>query len=135
MEEALTAIARYMVMKRLCGDLIALLAIKEYLLDGVSPSIIAYKYKVSKFKVRGYIQRIIDKAGNYRLATRMVETLYPHVMSIDPVMLRAGNRLLCTICNIPIRSSDAEFHLRRKHKELVNSLTSNVVSRALLSRT
>ncbi|MEM0453638.1 MAG: hypothetical protein QXO98_03180 [Sulfolobales archaeon] len=128
MEEAINAIAKYMVMKRLINDVVALLAIKEYLLDGSSPSAIAFKYKTSKFKVRGHIQRVIDKAGNYRIATKILERLYPQIMSVEPVMLRSGNRILCTLCNTYVRPSDAESHLRKKHKEFINTVIRNVIT-------
>ncbi|MEM0504694.1 MAG: hypothetical protein QXT01_00480 [Sulfolobales archaeon] len=131
MEEAMNAIARYMVMKRLINDVVALLAIKEYLLDGSSPSAIAFKYKTSKFKVRGHIQRVIDKAGNYRNATKILERLYPQVMSVEPVMLRSGSRILCTLCNTYVRPSDAESHLRKKHKEFINAVIYKVVTSAV----
>ncbi len=127
MEDAITVIARYMVMKRLINDVITLLAVKEYLLDGFPPSVIAFKYKTSKFKVRGHIQRIIDKAGNYRIATKILERLYPLLMSVEPVMLRNGGRMLCTLCNTYIRPSDAESHLRKKHKEFVNAVVHKVI--------
>ncbi len=130
LEEAVNAIARYLVMKRLINDVIALLAIKEYLLDGYSPSAIAFKYKTSKFKVRGHIQRVIDKAGNYRIAARILERLYPLVMSVEPVMLRSGNRVFCTLCNVHLRPSDAESHLKKKHKEFINMVIRTVVAGA-----
>lgn len=129
MEDAIISIARYLIIKRLVNDVVALLSIKEYLIDGASPSTIAFKYKTSKFKIRGYIQRIIDKAGNYKVATKMVEQLYPHIMSIEPIMLRSGGRVICTLCNSYVRANDCEQHLRRKHKELLNEIIHSVIAR------
>jgi hypothetical protein len=128
MEEAITAIVRYLVIKKLINDVVALVAIKEYLIDGESPSVIAFKYRTSKFKVRGHIQRVIDKAGNYRVATKVVEVVYPHIASIEPVMLRSGGRVLCMLCNTYLRASDAESHLRKKHKEFINNIVRNITN-------
>jgi hypothetical protein len=130
MEDTITAIAKYLIVKRLSGDIVTILAIKEYLVDGLSPSTIGHKYKISKFKVRGYVQRVVDKARNHRVAARIVEALFPHIIAIDPIMIRAGNRVICLLCDAAVRVSDAEFHIKRKHKELVNSLIKQVITRA-----
>ncbi len=129
MEEVITSIARYLIIKRLSNDVVALLAVKEYLIDGEPPSVIAFKYKISKFKVRGYIQRVIDKAGNYRVAVKVVESLYPYIMSIEPIMLRSGSRMICTICNTYVRINEDEQHIRKKHKDLLNELIRSMVAR------
>ena len=127
MEDAVTAITRYLVIKKLAGDTLTILAIKEYLIDGLSPSTIGYKYKISKFRVRGYIQRIIDKARSHATAAAIVKAILPYVLSIDPIVLRVGNTYICLLCDMHLKSENVEHHIRRKHKDIVNSLVEQIV--------
>jgi len=127
-DDALTAITKYLVIKRLAGDTITILAVKEYLVDNLSPSTIGHKYRISKFRVRGYVQRVMDKAKNHRVAAAIVKRVFPYVIDIDPIILRVSGKYLCLLCNQQLRHEQVEHHIRRKHKDLVQTLVSQIVS-------
>jgi len=127
MEDAVTAITKYLVIKKLAGDTLTILAIKEYLIDGLSPSTIGYKYKISKFRVRGYIQRIVDKARSHAAATAVVKAVLPYVLGIDPIILRIGNTYICLLCDTHLKSENVEHHIRRRHRDVVNSIVEQIV--------
>ncbi len=126
MEDSLTAITRYLVVKRLSGDAVTLLAIKEYLVDGLSPSTIGHKYRISKFRVRGYVQRVMDKARSHAAAASIVRRVFPYVINIEPIILRVGNRYICLKCDQQLTKEQVEHHIRRKHKDLVNELVTQI---------
>ena len=128
MDDALTAITRYLVVKRLAGDTITILAVKEYLVDGLSPSTIGHKYRISKFRVRGYVQRVMDKARNHMIAASIVKRVFPYIMNIDPVILRVSGKYLCLICNQQLRPEQIEHHIRRKHKDVVQDIVTQIVT-------
>jgi len=129
LEDAIVAITKYLVTKRLAGDTITILSIKEYLIDGLSPSTIGHKYKISKFRVRGYVQRIIDKARSHYIAASIVKIVFPYVISVDPAVLKIGNRYVCLLCDTPLRAEQVEQHIRRKHRDVINELTNYIVSK------
>ncbi len=129
MEDAITAIVKYLVAKRLTGDLITLLTVKEYLVDGLSPSTIGYKYKISKYRVRGYIQRVVDKAGSHVLATNVVKAVFNHILNLDPIVFKVGGRYVCLACDATLRASELEYHIRRKHRDLVARITHQIVNK------
>ncbi len=129
MEDAITAITRYLVIKRLAGDTITILSIKEYLVDGLSPSTIGHKYKISKFRVRGYVQRIIDKARSHYVASLIVKMVFPYIIGIDPAVLKVGDRFICLLCDAQLRAEQIEQHIRRKHKDVINEITNYIVTR------
>ncbi|RLG79375.1 MAG: hypothetical protein DRO10_00050 [Thermoprotei archaeon] len=128
MEDSLSSITRYLVIKRLSGDTVTILAIKEYLIDGASPSTIGHKYGISKFRVRGYVQRVMDKARNHMTAAAIVSRVFPYVINIEPIILKVGNRYVCLKCDQQLARSQVEHHIRRKHKELVNELVSHITA-------
>ena len=129
MEDAIVAITRYLVIKRLAGDTITILSIKEYLVDGLSPSTIGHKYKISKFRVRGYVQRIIDKARSHHIASLIVKMVFPYIIGIDPAILKIGDRYVCLLCDAQLRAEQIEHHIRRKHKDVINEITNYIVVR------
>ena len=128
MEDSLSSITRYLVIKRLSGDAVTILAIKEYLIDGSSPSTIGHKYGISKFRVRGYVQRVMDKARNHMTAAAIVRRVFPYVINIDPIILKVGNRYVCLRCDQQLTKSQIEHHIRRKHKDLVNEHVSRITA-------
>lgn len=129
MEDAVTAITKYLVIKRLVGDTITVLAVKEYLIDGLSPSTIGHRYRISKFRVRGYVQRVIDKAKSHYVAAAIVRAVFPYVMSLDPIILRIGDKCVCLLCDTQLRPGQVEQHVRRKHKDVINNIISQIMAR------
>ncbi len=123
-------VVRYLVVKRLACDVVTLFVIKEYLVDGESPSTIAHKYKVSKHVVRGYAQRVLYKVGySYRIATSVVKAVFPYVMNIEPIVLRLNGHCYCLLCGEDLSPSVATAHLLKRHKEYIKQAVEYVMSR------
>ncbi len=126
-DDPFTAITRYLVVKRLAGDTVAIMSIKEYLVDGLSPSTIGHKYNISKFRVRGYVQRVMDKARNHRLAELIVKAVFPYVINVDPIILKVRGKYICLKCDQELTKERIEHHIRKKHKEFVNQVVSQIL--------
>lgn len=128
MEDPVVALVRFLVIKRLAGNSSTLMVIKEYFVDGVSPSSISYKYKVSKFRVRGYIQRVTEKTRNSYLASLIIKQVFPLILEIEPAVIKVNERYVCLLCDQSFNSEvTIENHLRRRHKEHVDKTVKEVL--------
>ncbi len=131
MEDPLIVITRYLALKKLVNDNTTLLAVKDYYVDGLSPSTIGYKYKISKFRVRGYIQRITDKTRSHLIATNIIKKVFPLIMNIEPVVIKVSNKYLCLLCDQTFNTElMAENHLKKKHKDFFNNIVNQIVQSA-----
>jgi len=128
LEDPVVALVKFLVIKRLAGNSSTLMVVKEYFVDGVSPSSISYKYKVSKFRVRGYIQRVTEKTRNPYLASLIIKQVFPLILEIEPVVIKVNERYVCLICDQSFGSEvTVENHLRRKHGEYINKIVREVL--------
>lgn len=118
MSENIVEALKYLVVKVLAGDLVTLHALKEYLVDEKSPSVLSHKYRIGKFKLRGYIQRVIEKAGNHRIAQYVVKTTYSSLSTLSPVVVKVSGGYYCTVCERMI-TMNPERHIRLEHRDLV----------------
>ncbi len=128
MEDPVIALVRFLVVKRLAGNSSMLMAVKEYFVDGVSPSSISYKYKVSKFRVRGYIQRVTEKTRNSYLASSIIKQVFPIILEIEPAVIKVNEKYVCLLCDQSFNNEiTVENHLRRKHEEHINKTIKEVL--------
>ncbi len=128
MEDPVIALVRFLVIKRLAGNSSMLMAVKEYFVDGVSPSSISYKYKVSKFRVRGYIQRVTEKTRNSYLASSIIKQVFPLILEIEPAVIKVNEKYVCLLCDQSFSNEiTVENHLRRKHEEHINKAIKEVL--------
>lgn len=134
MSENVIEALRYLVVKVLAGDFVTLHALKEYLVDGESPSILSHRYRVGKFKLRGYIQRVIEKAGGHRVAQYVVKTTYGSLSSLTPVVVKVSGGYYCTACEKLI-TMNPERHVRLEHRDLVNRIVAECIRVARRSKT
>ncbi|MCX8184388.1 MAG: hypothetical protein RMI56_05885 [Sulfolobales archaeon] len=123
MNENFVESLRYLVIKVLAGDFITLHALKEYLIDGESPSVLSHKYKIGKFKLRGYIQRVIEKAGNYRIAQYVIKSSYNPLCGLAPIVVKVPGGYYCTVCEKSL-TTNPERHIRLDHRDIVNRIVS-----------
>ncbi|MDW8011092.1 MAG: hypothetical protein RMH84_05830 [Sulfolobales archaeon] len=126
MSENFVEALRYLVIKVLAGDFITLHALKEYLIDSESPSVLSHKYKIGKFKLRGYIQRVIEKAGNHRIAQYVLKCSYNSLSNLVPIVVRVPGGYYCTICKRSL-VTNPERHVRLEHRDVVNRIVSECV--------
>ncbi len=128
MEDPVIALVRFLVIKRLAGNSSMLMAVKEYFVDGVSPSSISYKYKVSKFRVRGYIQRVTEKTRNSYLASSIIKQVFPVILEVEPAVIKVNEKYVCLLCDQSFNNEiTVENHLRRKHEEHINKTIKEVL--------
>jgi len=122
-------VIRYVLMKRLTGRVEAVMAIIDYYVNGASPSDIGAKLMVSKYRVRGWIQRVIEKC-NFRssVAVKVAGRVAAAVMDVDPIIVRVGGSALCTICGATLRDDETELrrHILRQHGEVFAALVEAV---------
>ena len=105
----------YIVTVALTGHKERLKMYLEYL-EGESPSVIAFKYNVSKNVVRGIIQRIHEKIRMYPTAGKRVlkYVVRSAMRSIDPVYTCDGEKCICNICGATVPNN---YHVKRAHIE------------------
>lgn len=129
MEDPVTVVTRYLVIKRLAGNSLMIMVAKEYFVDGISPSTISYKYKVSKFRVRGYVQRVTEKVRNPYLASNIVKQIFPLILEVEPAVIKVGDRFICLLCDQSFNNEvTAENHIRRKHADYVDKAVKQIVN-------
>ncbi|MEM0014104.1 MAG: C2H2-type zinc finger protein [Zestosphaera sp.] len=129
MEDPVTAVTKHLVIKRLAGNSLMIMVAKEYFVDGVSPSTISYKYRVSKFRVRGYIQRVTEKIRNPYLASSIVKQVFPLILEVEPAVIKVGDRFICLLCDQSFNNEvTAENHIRRKHVDYVDETVKEIIN-------
>ena len=118
---------RYLVVKALAGRMNAIQAIYDYVVGGESPSTVAYRYGLSKHQLRGYAQRIIEKAGSELRAKVLLRIITPHVINIRPLVVPySDGEYYCPYCNVRISAHRVEDHIR-SHKDLVTIITRRIL--------
>ncbi len=125
MRDAVDQLIQYMLMKRLTGRSEVVIAIIDYYVNGASPSDIGAKLRVSRLKVRGWIQRVAEKCNySHSVAARVAGRVAAAVMEVDPIIVRVGGRALCTICGAALRDDERALrrHILRQHGEEFRTL-------------
>lgn len=117
---------RYLAAKVLSGDALALAVLWEYYMRDESPSTIAAKYRVDATKLRGYIQRVVVKAGSHRAARAAVEASYDILSGMPPLILKHGGAFYCTGCQRSIGTRPM-YHVVTQHKQTLASIVSMAV--------
>jgi hypothetical protein len=108
-------IAEYLASLKLAGRQQTLAAIELWVAD-LGLSEIERVTGLSKNRVRGYIQRVCEKAANPRRALAIARALLPMVRSVEPI-IDSGR---CRICGAYIGDPyTALMHVRSRHRDLV----------------
>jgi hypothetical protein len=108
-------IAEYLASLKLAGRQQTLAAIELWAAD-LSLSEIERVTGLSKNRVRGYIQRVCEKAANPRRAVAIARALLPMVRGVEPIIDNGR----CRICGAYIGDSyTALMHVRSRHRDLV----------------
>lgn len=123
----------YLILKALVGDVTVLNIIDDYFNLGMSPSEIARAYGISKYTVRGFIERVLVKGRyRYRSIEEAVRAYLPVVLdSVKPIIKFEGGLAKCAICGKRLDSvAAANSHIVRAHGDLLNKLIKEVMARA-----
>ena len=116
-------IAEYLVSLKLAGRQQTLAAIELWIAD-LSLSEIERVTGLSKNRVRGYIQRVCEKAANPRRALAIARALLPMVRGVEPI-IDSGR---CRVCGAYIGDPyTAIAHVRSRHADIVEKVVSHIV--------
>jgi len=125
-------VLRYLVVKALTDKNVVKI-LYDYFVENISPSVLASKYGVSKYQVRGYIQRIADKMSHAR-ARAVIKHVYPYLISAEDIFEYDGHAFFkCKLCGIEIpngfeRVSFAMYdHLTKKHADYIDVVVNRII--------
>lgn len=128
MKNSLAALLEYLVLKILADKEEVVKALYDYFVEGVSPSVIANKYGLSKHQIRGYVQRIMEKTGSGTRARVFMKYTIPIIIKIKPVVKRVnGSVAICGLCGEELLIQVIEDHIRKKHANVINDCINSVV--------
>ena len=122
---------RYIVVRALAGEQVKLLVLRDVVVRGDSPSIVASRYGISKHQVRGYVLRISDNGVPMWMARKILDAGWKHIVSIEPIVEQRNGTIYCKLCRQPItlRWGSAWFHIERRHGNLVEHLVAELARR------
>jgi len=136
------AAVRYLVLKRLSNNELALAVLKK-LAEGESPSRVAAELGLHKDSVRSFVSRVGEKlCGGIKVQT-LLRVVLPALDAIQPVVDNDHGVLVCRICgervyphngnghNVRIAQHAAmESHILRHHPGVVERAVAKVASEA-----
>jgi len=106
----------YLVLKKMAGKPEVLKALLEYLGGTLPPSLADDRYGVSKHQLRGFVQRINEKAGDRRLAELLITTAVPIILSnVSSRIDRDKRPEQCLICGKRLINMFPEDHIKKHH--------------------
>ncbi len=123
-------IVEYLVLRRLISDITTVLLLKEYFVDGNSPSDISRKYSISAHTVRGYVERLIEKAGSPHIIPGIIKRVLPYIMNIEPLIIIVSGKYYCLECEITLSNKQAAInHIKRRHRDKLNRIVNEVLTK------
>ena len=111
-------VLEYLVLKKMAGRAEVLEALLEYLGGSLPPSLADDRYGISRHQLRGFVQRINEKAGDRKLAEFLIATATPIILSTVPSRIDRDKRPeQCLICGKRLINMFPEDHLKKHHYE------------------
>ncbi|PWV36867.1 MAG: hypothetical protein DJ555_05010, partial [Desulfurococcaceae archaeon] len=111
-------VLEYLVLKKMAGRPEVLEALIEYLGGSLPPSQANDRYGISKHQLRGFVQRINEKAGDRRLAEFLIKMATPLILSmVQSKIDRSKRPEVCMICGRRLVNMFPEDHLKKHHYE------------------
>lgn len=128
LKSSIEAVLEYLVVKALVGRTDVLNALQEYFIMNRSPSVIATRYGLSKHQVRGYVQRVVEKAGSIVKARVIVRKSTPYISRIRPIVRHTSYGMVrCLVCGDEMPAIVSEDHVRKHHQGLVEEYVATVI--------
>ncbi len=128
MRSSLEALLEYLVVKALANKFEIIKALADYFVNNKSPSTVASEYGLSKHQVRGYIQRIVEKAGSVNKARTIMKFIAPYVLKIKPIMKKSSDTIVqCILCGEELPLIAAEEHVKKYHGGLVDEYVDAII--------
>ena len=125
--ESLKRALRSLVLSCLVGEHFKVEALKLYAVENLSPSIIADIFKVSKFSVRGYTQRIMAMCKTPLLVS-FLEKCYRDLLEIDSIVVRSSGGWVCLVCKTIVAKTRPDVHVRVKHRDIIDKHVEKLVN-------
>jgi len=117
-------VIRYLVIKALANKFQQVVILKEYFVDGFSPSDLSARYCIRKDVIRGYITRIHEQIKNKLVIKPLLENVYPLLEKISPVI---ENVCRCKLCGEVMHCNVVEYHIRYHHRDVVDEYVDSIV--------
>jgi len=117
-------IVRYLVIKALSNKFNDIRLLKEYFVDGLSPSDLSARYCISKDSVRGFILRMYEYAGDKRYLPKLFEIIYPYLEKIKPVVHVV---CMCKLCGEIMDCNVIGHHIRHYHRDVVEEYVDSIL--------
>jgi len=116
---------RYIVVKMLAGESNKVMALRDTVVNGDSPSVVARRYGLTKHQIRGFVLRVSDHGVPMWMARKILDLGWRHIVSIRPVIVQRGGIAYCTLCKrtVLLGGRDGAWkHIATHHSDLVDSL-------------
>lgn len=104
-------------------------AIYSYLVEGERPSVLAYKYNITKHTIRGNIMRFIEKAGGEAKARKLIKLIKESNAKVSPIVYKSDGLYTCLLCNEKLDEGKLEKHITTKHKAELQRAINYVISK------
>ena len=119
---------RYLITKRLVGNTIILMSLKNYFIDNISPSEIGRRYRVDKFVVRRWIDKCLKECGSHSMAADILSATFKHILELNPIVLPIGGKYYCLLCDEVLDSEvKALHHVKTEHRNLLDDIVSKLL--------
>ncbi|MEM0260579.1 MAG: hypothetical protein QXJ51_04380 [Sulfolobales archaeon] len=117
---SISEVLEYLVLKMMAGRPEILKALIEYVEGNLSPAAAPQIYNVSKHQLRGFIQRIYDKANNRPLANLLIKLAVPIILEKTRIYIDRSQRPEeCMVCGRKLYNVFPEDHIKKHHKDLI----------------
>jgi len=121
-DPGLIRLCQHVVVRALANQYRVLFALAD-VARGDSPSEVSRRYGVSKFRLRGWVQRVQEAAGLFGWEVKYLRVLRELlVMRVEPVLLLTRDGMRCAICGTSVTEGKAASHVAGRHKDVVHSL-------------
>lgn len=124
----LAQLIEYLVLLRLSNNTAGIRAAEMYFVRNMSPSEIARRLGVTKDAVRGYVLRVLEKAGSHRAAAAGLKLVLPHIGKVKPIVRRSGSIYTCELCGYSnAHPSTTAVHVMVSHGDALEQAARMVV--------
>lgn len=134
---SVSEVLEYLVLKKMAGRPEVLRALLDYVEGSLSPATASSVYGISKYQLRGFAQRIYDKAGSRSMATLIIKYAVPIILEKTGVYVDRSQRPEeCLICNRKLYNVFPEDHIKKHHRDVIDYEKQKIVAelRRILKR-
>jgi hypothetical protein len=120
---------KYLAIKMLADKAYVVDAIYSYLVESERPSVLAYKYNITKHTIRGNIMRFVEKAGGEGKARKLIKLIKESNAKVSPIVYRSDGLYTCILCNEKLDEGKLEKHITTKHKAELQKAINYIISK------